>query len=266
MLSFQPFTGILLMPRPRSYVVWIGALVALCLLAAGAYLWLRPAHPDALWKIVSEQCLPNLQRTGQPAPCALANPAAGYVVLKDQNGPLQYLLLPGAKITGIESPALLEAKTPNFFLQAWQARGVMARRYGHPIDDSMISLAINSEWGRTQNQLHIHLSCLRPDVRQQLQAADGRITPRWQPLTLDGQPWLARRVTQEELAQRGAFRLLAEGVPGAKEAMGHYGLTMVRAKSGDFLLLAIERDLLTLNLASAEEIQDHQCQLLRKAG
>ncbi|MBS0967982.1 CDP-diacylglycerol diphosphatase [Chimaeribacter arupi] len=254
------------MPRIRGYRVWSVLCIALCLLAAGAYLWLRPAHPDALWKIVSEQCLPNLQRTGQASPCALANPAAGYVVLKDQNGPLQYLLMPAAKTTGIESPELLAAKTPNFFMQAWQARGVMARRYGRPIDDSVISLAINSEWGRTQNQLHIHLSCLRPAVQQQLQAADRRITPRWQPLTLDGRPWLARRVTPEEFAHEGAFRLLAEGVPGAKEKMGHYGLAMVRAKSGDFLLLAIERDLLSLNLASAETLQDHECRLLENAG
>lgn len=255
------------MALPFRYRLWFGLLIVLCLLLAGGWLWLRPAHPDALWRIVSGQCLPNQQRSGQPAPCALVNPAAGFVVLKDRNGPLQYLLLPSAKISGIESPALLERATPNYFLQAWQARGLLARRHGRPIDDSALALTINSEWGRTQNQLHIHISCLRPEVQQQLQQEAGHVTGRWQPLPqpLLGDHWLARRVTPEELAQQGAFRLLAE-LPEARAHMGRYGLAMMRAKSGDFLLLALPRDVLAFNLASAETLQDHDCRILPPVG
>lgn len=226
--------------------------------------WLRPSHPDTLWHIVSEQCLPNQRTTGKPAPCVQVDEAAGFVVMKDRNGPLQYLLMPSEKITGIESPRLLNAPTPDFFSLAWQARHFMAEKRGMPIDDSNISLAINSQWGRTQNQLHIHISCLLPEVKNQLRAIAGQLSYRWQPLPkkLRGHVYLARRVSAQELNNKGAFRLLAEGIPAAKEDRGHFGMAMTAAPGGEFLLLATERNLLTVNLASAEEIQDHQCHVL----
>lgn len=95
-----------------------GVFVCVALLAALAialYYGLKPDHPDALWRIVSQQCLPNQQAHDNPAPCAQVDVPAGFVVFKDRNGPLQYLLMPSAKITGIESPAVLDAATPNFF-------------------------------------------------------------------------------------------------------------------------------------------------------
>ena len=42
-----------------------------------------------------------------------------------------------------------------------------------PRDD--ISLAVNSVYGRSQNQLHIHIDCVRSDVRNALRAADPTI-------------------------------------------------------------------------------------------
>lgn len=247
--------------RRRLLLLFI--LLALVILAL--YLWLKPAHPDALWRIVSQQCLPNQQQHNNPAPCAQVDPQHGAVVFKDRNGPLQYLLMPTAKITGIESPELLTPTAPNFFLLAWQARRFMAEKYGKPIDDTAISLAINSEYGRTQNQLHIHISCLAPTVKKRLAQTEQTFTPRWQPLPggLLQHDYRVRRVTPGELAQQGAFRLLASGVAGASQQMGRYGLAMTALPNGDFLLLATERNLLSLNLASAEELQDHDCTLLQ---
>lgn len=65
----------------------------------------------------------------------------------------------------------------------------------------------------------------------------------------------ARRVTESELVQRSPFMMLAEEVPEAREHMGSYGLAMVRQSDNSFVLLATQRNLLTLNRASAEEIQ-----------
>ncbi|RTF21680.1 CDP-diacylglycerol diphosphatase, partial [Serratia marcescens] len=237
-----------------------GVFVCVALLAAIAialFYGLKPDHPDALWRIVSQQCLPNQQAHDNPAPCAQVDVQAGFVVFKDRNGPLQYLLMPSAKITGIESPAVLDAATPNFFAQAWRARHVMAERYGKPIDDGDISLAINSEYGRTQNQLHIHISCLLPAVKQRLAQIGPHFIKQWQPLPggLLGHDYLGRRVTAAELEQQGAFRLLASGLPRADGRMGSFGLAMTALPDGDFLLLATERSLLPFTLASAEEIQ-----------
>lgn len=245
---------------------WLFLCVALlAVIAVVLYFWLKPAHPDALWRIISQQCLPNQQRNHSPAPCAQVNLQAGFVVLKDRNGPLQYLLMPSSKITGIESPQLLQPETANFFALAWQARHFMADKYAKPIDDGAISLAINSEYGRTQNQLHIHISCLLPEVKHRLAQLQGDFSEQWQPLLggLSDNLYLARRVTAATLQQQGAFRLLAQGVEGAADNMGSYGMAMVALPEGDFLLLAVKRNLLRLNMATAEEIQDHSCQLLQ---
>ena len=239
-------------------------LLLIVIAAALWYFWPHSSNPNALWNIISQKCLPNQQSNGKPAPCAQVDEQQGFVVLKDMNGPLQYLLMPTARITGMESPALLEQATPNFFSQAWAARHYMAEKYGKPIDDSNVSLAINSQYGRSQNQLHIHISCLLPEVKNRLIKDGAAMGYDWQELPdkLLGHTYLARKVTPAELNQRGAFRILAEGVPEADKKMGHFGMAMVSLQGGDFLLLASERDLLKLNNASTEEIQDHDCKVL----
>ncbi|SUG73298.1 Sodium/sulfate symporter [Salmonella enterica subsp. enterica] len=41
-------------------------------------------------------------------------------------------------------------------------------------------------------------------------------------------------------------------------------LAVIRQSDGSFVLLATERNLLIFNRASAEEIQDHQCDILNQ--
>jgi CDP-diacylglycerol pyrophosphatase len=53
----------------------------------------------------------------------------------------------------------------------------MTLKRGSEVPDSAISLTINSPTGRTQNHFHIHISCLRPDVREKLNAAQGKSAP-----------------------------------------------------------------------------------------
>ncbi len=241
-------------------------MIVIAVVAAGIGYWkLTGEESDTLRKIVLEECLPNQQQNQNPSPCAEVKPNAGYVVLKDLNGPLQYLLMPTYRINGTESPLLTDPSTPNFFWLAWQARDFMSKKYGQPVPDRAVSLAINSRTGRTQNHFHIHISCIRPDVREQLDNNLANISSRWLPLPggLRGHEYLARRVTESELVQRSSFMMLAEEVPEAREHMGSYGLAMVRQSDNSFVLLATQRNLLTLNRASAEEIQDHQCEILR---
>lgn len=236
-------------------------LLFILVLAAvtGVWLWLQAGNPNALRQIVTEQCIPHQQ------PCAVVNLTGGYVVFKDRNGPLQYLLMPTYKINGTESPLLLEANTPNFFWQAWSARRFMSERRGVPVPDEAVSLAINSRSGRSQNHFHIHISCLRSDIRALLNEHSARISSRWLPFPggLRGHDYLARRVTENELVKRSPFLMLAEEVPDARAHMGRYALAMVKQADGSFVLLATGRNLLMLNRASAEEIQDHECAILR---
>ena len=242
-------------------------LLAVIVVAAAAGIgdWKFTGNPDALRQIVLQQCLPHQLQQQDPAPCAEVKPDAGYVVFKDRNGPLQYLLMPTYRINGTESPLLLKSGTPNFFWLAWQARSFMTLKRGSEVPDSAISLTINSPTGRTQNHFHIHISCLRPDVRAQLDKDAAAISSRWLPLPggLQGHEYLARRVTEAELAQRSPFLMLAEEVPEARDHMGRFALALVKQSDDSLLLLATERNLLTLNRASVEEIQDHRCAILQ---
>ncbi|UYW73235.1 CDP-diacylglycerol diphosphatase [Pseudocitrobacter faecalis] len=248
--------------KKAGYLILAIIVIAL---AAGAAWWKWAGNPNALRNIVLEQCLPNQLQHQQPAPCADVKPDAGYVVFKDRNGPLQYLLMPTYRINGTESPMLLEPYTPKFFWLAWQARSFMSQKYGKEIPDSAVSLAINSRSGRTQNHFHIHISCLRTDVRHQLDTNMAKISTRWLPLPggLRGNEYLARRVTESEMVKTSPFMMLAEEVPDARDHMGSYALAMVRLSDESFVLLATQRNLLALNRASAEEIQDHQCDILK---
>ena len=118
-------------------------MIVIAVVAAGIGYWkLTGEESDTLRKIVLEECLPNQQQNQNPSPCAEVKPNAGYVVLKDLNGPLQYLLMPTYRINGTESPLLTDPSTPNFFWLAWQARDFMSKKYGQPVPDRAVSLAI----------------------------------------------------------------------------------------------------------------------------
>ncbi|CNC71935.1 CDP-diacylglycerol pyrophosphatase [Yersinia intermedia] len=239
-------------------------LVLLAVAVLATVYKLRFSNADALWKIVSQQCVPHMVAEHNPQPCVAADIPAGFVVYKSNVGPLQYLLMPTAKISGMESPQLLTNSSPNYFLDAWQARHFMADKYGAPIDDADISLTINSKYGRSQDHLHIHISCLKPQVKAALAAQEANFRQQWQPLPagLLGHDYLVRRTTAAELQHSGAFRLLADEVAGAKDNMGRYGLAMTALPDGAFLLLASQASLTKLHRASVEELQDHDCNLL----
>src|SRR5438270_11095613 len=147
----------------------------------------RAADPDALWKIVHDKCVPDQKEHGDPGPCALVDlregDARGYVVVKDLIGATQYLLIPTARVPGIESALLLAPDAPDYFADAWRERSYTERAAQHPLPRQAISLAINSAFGRSQNQLHIHIDCIRADVRAVLQRQLAVIGDSWAPLS-----------------------------------------------------------------------------------
>src|SRR5579862_2608955 len=175
----------------------------------------QAADPDALWKIVSEKCVPNEQQHGQPAPCAAVDLGdgshGGYVVLKDLVGDTQYLLMPAAKVTGIEDPQILAPGAPNYFADAWAERQftVTAAKRDLPRDD--LSLAINSVYGRTQNQLHIHIDCVTPAVRDALAKNIAALGDKWAsfPVKLAGHEYRAMRLGQDGLDRVNVFQRIA---------------------------------------------------------
>ena len=236
------------------------------ILAAGIALTARASDPSALWHIVHDRCVPDEQAHQNPAPCAAVNLAGGYAVLKDIVGNTQYLLIPTARVGGIEDKAILAADAPNYFADAWQARSYVDQRAGRDLPRDDISLAINSMYGRSQNQLHIHIDCIQPDARAALARHEAAIGPQWSefPVPLAGHRYRAMRLVQAELGSTNPFDLLAAQVP--QPQMGSHTLVLVGAnfdgKPG-FILLDDRADLAAGNRGSGESLQDHSCAVAR---
>jgi CDP-diacylglycerol pyrophosphatase len=229
----------------------------------------RAADPSALWKIVSGQCVPHEAQAHDPSPCAAVDVAEGlergYAVLKDIRGVAQFLLIPTVRLGGIESPEILAPDSPNYFNAAWHERYFVEERLRTTLPREALSLAINSAYGRTQDQFHIHIDCISPDVREALARQADKIGDSWRPFPerLAGQPYNAMRIDQESLEDANPFRLLADNNKEAAANMGKHTLVLVGATFPDnangFILLDGEADLLAGDRGSGEELQDHSC-------
>jgi CDP-diacylglycerol pyrophosphatase len=225
------------------------------------------ADPDVLWKIVSGKCVPDQQQHHDPAPCEKVDltggVARGYVVLKDLTGATQFLVIPTARVTGIESPALLLPDAPNYWASAWKARRFVLARAHKRLPRDAIGLAVNSVQGRSQNQLHIHVDCIRPDLESYLGRHAARLSHHWLPLGIafDGHRYLARRLDSPELRGVDPFNVLARGIAAARTDMGNWTLVAVGAKPRGFVLLADHVDPATHDDGSGEELLDHACAL-----
>lgn len=249
----------------RRTVTILAAAVLAALPSAG--ISAAQGDPNALWDIVNGSCVPDQWQHGDPAPCARVDLSAGEengdAVLKDLVGPLQFLLIPTGRVAGIESPVLLAPDAPNYFAAAWRARSFVEERAGRTLPRDWVSLAINSEQGRTQNQFHIHVDCLRADVHEALVEHSSEIGTEWSPfpVPLAGHHYSAVAVDGEDLDAVNPFTLLADGVQGARTAMGDQTLVVVGAVRQDgesgFVLLADRADAATGDQASGESLQDH---------
>jgi CDP-diacylglycerol pyrophosphatase len=225
------------------------------------------ADPNALWEIVNDRCVPDQQQHGDPEPCADVDLGAGQqngtAVLKDLVGPTQFLLIPTGRITGIESPALLAPDAPNYFAAAWRARSFVDDRAGWTLPRDWISLAINSEDARTQDQLHIHVDCVRRDVHAALTRHAAEVGPTWAPfpVPLAGHRYSAIAVDGDDLDAVDPFQLVADGIPGARSDMGAQTIVVVGAYRPDgqpgFIVLADHVDVAAGDTAGGEALQDH---------
>jgi CDP-diacylglycerol pyrophosphatase len=220
---------------------------------------------DTLRKIVVDGCVPHMMARNNPAPCTEVDLAGRTAVLKDRNGTTQFLLIPTEVVTGIEDPKILAPDAPNYFQAAWTARHYVLEKAGWAIPRDDLGLAINSKYGRSQNQLHIHVACARPDVRAALLANKDKIGKEWGDLDVDlaAHRYRAMRIDGDDLAKTNPFKLLADTDPQARADMGRetlaaMGATFADGKAG-FILLSDRADPAHLDLASSGGLLDHDC-------
>ncbi|MGP2836351.1 CDP-diacylglycerol diphosphatase [Serratia nevei] len=238
-------------------------LLVILLLATVLWWFFGRGNSNALWQIVSQQCVPNQQKNHGPAPCLKVDLAEGYVLFKDSKGSYHDLVMPTEKVSGIESSILQTAQARPYFALAWNNREHISTEIGKPLKDAWVSLAVNSKYGRSQNQLHIHVACLRQDVYYALGEQAQKIDQQWRPLSvkLVGHQYLARKLVGTDLTKEDPFQLLRHYVVDQGDNISNYGLALTVSPQGEMLLLANRLKLTDLNLGSAGEIQDYQCGL-----
>jgi CDP-diacylglycerol pyrophosphatase len=207
----------------------------------------QPAGRSALRQIVQEQCVVNWQEHHNPAPCervVLADPKngrSGYALLAAPGGGAHYLLVPTRTMAGIESSELLDPDAPNYFAEAWHARGLMSSFVGHDVPRSAVGLAIGIGVSRAQDQFHVNIECLQQDAFRTLRASADNFVDAWSPISIAGSTYQARRILGEGLDASNLFELLATLSPDARHHMGNYTLIVagIQFKSGPgFMLLA----------------------------
>jgi CDP-diacylglycerol pyrophosphatase len=248
------------MTRTRSLsVLGLALCVVSAVLALAHY---RHAQRDRLRVIVQEQCLPHWLTTHQPSPCSsvtllgTGEAAQGFAVLHDRKGGAHFLLIPTRTVGGIESPEAQSAGAVNYFDAAWKARAVLDAATGLALSRSTVGLAVNQRRARSQDQLHIHMSCLRPSAFDALRREATRIGTTWTIVEIDGHAYNAKRIMGENLLSANPIRLLSEGIPGAREQLADYTLLVAGESFSEgpgFVVLAAQ------GVPGAELLLDASC-------
>ena len=196
--------------------------------------------------MVHDICVPLHRATGLSAPCLTVDTRRGVAVVPNPRGDGEVLLVPTVRVTGVEDPALLRPGAPDYWVDAWNARRFLARRAGRDrLPDEDVAMAVNAVPGRSQDQLHIHVDCVRADVKTTLAAAAPGLDDRWRPLVVRGGEWRARRLRASDTPEPDPFLLLAQGVPEAATAMGEWTLVVAgleETAGGGFVVLARRAD------------------------
>ncbi len=223
----------------------------------------------ALWRVVNNLCVFNYQHLGSAFPCEKVyldeGQTKGYAVVRDLETRYHYLLVPTLKLKGVESPELLLPTTPDYFSLAWQNRHVLDKVYGKALPRNAFALTINSQGGRTQGQLHIHIACLKPHVRRSIDKQLPHIGNDWTELSdnLVGQHYLGKRIRQDNLTGVYPFVQIGRQLAKNSDEMKKFGIAVVPVtfedKQQGFVLLADEAGRVKNNTGHTENLLDFAC-------
>lgn len=243
--------------------VSLAASVAV-LVATGGCVHLSTFDPNGLWKVVGEQCVPNARDQGTPAPCTVVDFQKRYAILKDIAGRAQYLLIPTDRVPGIESAEILYAGSPEYWVGAWDAGRYVDVKLDRQLAANELGLEINSSEQRSQNQLHIHVDCMRTDITAALAPYRTDAPGQWRWITLDGNRYRIMRVTSLRDGDN-PFRVVDRDL-GPQQSMGAQTILVTgagpdTARDG-WLIVNSGRDV-EGGTGTAEGLLDHACSLAR---
>lgn len=210
---------------------------------------------DVLWRL-AQQCASDLA-SDSSCRSYTKNEKQEYVIIKDNDSakPQGYLLIPVLRVAGIEGTQVFSAPV----LDLWESAWLWSEKYpGKPAPRT--ALAINSMTGRTQNQLHIHISCVLPEVaktlaRKKIPASPGGPVP----LKLGPHQntyWAATVSTLE--GRNSPFEIVRSMAQVNKKKMKDQSILVVGSQKGDrYYILDTTAD--GTNPGQAEELLDQTC-------
>jgi CDP-diacylglycerol pyrophosphatase len=255
-----------LLRKVTNFAATMGLIAAM---VAGRSHPVSAANRGELWFVVHDMCLPAYQSIGVAFPCAEVNIAngldRGFAVIQVPSSAVHVIVVPTARISGIESPALQSENAPNYWEAAWNARRFVEQGARRQLPRDKIGMAINAAASRSQDQLHIHVSCIAPAVADFVRRHQAEIHGDWTLVRakLAGHRFMAMKIETESLAQVDPFKLLAHGLPSNKLSIGRQALAVIGATFGDgrtgFYLLANDSGPSPRNIVSAEALLDDKC-------
>ncbi len=192
---------------------------------------------SALWTVV-RSCVLAKASFGTPFPCLEVSPGRagepGFAVIRAPGQTTHVIVTPTDEIPGIESPLVLKPIAGGYWRAALAARRFVVEGSNGRATLDTIGLALNSERTRSQDQLHIHAECVRPDVLQAIRAQAGEIGQAWRLLAhpVDRDRLFARTVTPATLAKDNLFELLSE-LPGLRGDLSHVTALVVPSGEGE---------------------------------
>ncbi|GEP08757.1 CDP-diacylglycerol diphosphatase [Methylobacterium gnaphalii] len=239
------------------------ASLALVVTAGTAY---AGVTRDTLW-VVTRTCVAAQATFGKPFPCLHVDLGGhdqpGFAVLKAPLLKTEVVVMPTARIVGLEDRSLRQTSGAAYWRAATQARHFVTDALQGRLDISDVAFAVNSQGGRSQDQLHIHLDCVQPAVRATLRANATAFTSEWHPLPfpLERERYYGKLVPADALDGLNPFAELAR-LPGLHDLRAT-SFAMVSTSPGDpaqgaYLLAYRAAD------SHAEWLLDHDCALAGK--
>ena len=248
-------------------------LIALTILVASAGVGADAGGRGLLWRVV-QACMANHYLTGGAFPCLQVatdgGTASGYVVLRAPLEDTHVILTPTVRTVGIEEGRLRGAGAPDYFQDAWSIRHFVTDGLTRQPARDDLAMAVNSRPGRSQDQLHIHVDCIRPTVKQSLQRQMSSLrTQGWTQISVapHAPRYWALAVARGDLTGVNVFDLVATGLKIDANRMDDTtivvaGSDAVREGPG-FVILARQRAPHSIDEAHGEALLNHSCAAFR---
>ncbi|KAJ84721.1 CDP-diacylglycerol diphosphatase [Enterococcus faecalis] len=192
-----------------------------------------------------------------------------FTIINPKEGLAKVMLLANQDINGIEDPILFKKRTPSFLNFAWENRQLISKKLQkstgrkRKIPEQNFFFSINAIQSRTQNRLHIHMSCVKKEYRLKLSNKGNleRYSFRWEnvpfnvvnPHTGKNINYIVKLFSKKDLEEGKIHRAIYEKVGWRYP---NYGIGMWSVSRDKFLILITD----DANLAAPGRVfSDNNC-------